>query len=104
MASLPGINPKGKRRNLVPLSAPHRVKLAAALFAACLFALCPAARAQQQSIKLDKIEFKGLERVKEEEALGKSGLTAGQTVSIDDVEAAANRDRKSVEMGKGVDV
>jgi outer membrane protein insertion porin family len=66
------------------------VKFAVALFAACLL-LVSAAGAQQQSIKLDKIEFKGLERVKEEEALGKSGLTAGQTVSIDDVEAAANR-------------
>ncbi|HWS88974.1 MAG TPA: POTRA domain-containing protein [Pyrinomonadaceae bacterium] len=73
------------------MSAPHRVKSAAALFAACLFALAPAARARQQSLKLDRIEFKGLERVKEEEALGKSGLTAGQTVSVDDVEAAANR-------------
>jgi outer membrane protein assembly factor BamA len=75
----------------VPLSVPHRVKLA--LFAACLLLLPAVGRAQQpqQSIKLDKIEFKGLERVKEEEALGKSGLAAGQTVSIDDVEAAANR-------------
>ena len=75
----------------MPLSAPRRVKTAFALFAACLFALAPASRAQQQSLKLDKIEFKGLEHVKEEEALGKSGLTAGQSASIDDVEAAANR-------------
>ncbi len=77
----------------MPLSAPHRVKLAAVLCAACLFALAPAARAQQQpqSIKLERIEFKGLERVKEDEALSKSGLAAGQTVTIDDVEAAANR-------------
>jgi outer membrane protein insertion porin family len=68
------------------------VKAAAALFAAC-FLLAAVARAQQpqQPIKLAKIEFKGLERVKEEEALGKSGLAAGQTVGIDDVEAAANR-------------
>lgn len=77
----------------MPLSVPHRVKLTVALFAACLFVLAPAARAQQpqQSLKLDKIEFKGLERVKEPEALEKSALAVGQTVSIDDVEAAANR-------------
>jgi outer membrane protein insertion porin family len=77
----------------VPWSVPHRVKSTVALFAACLLLSAAGARAQQpqQSIKLDKIEFKGLERVKEEEALGKSGLAAGQTVSIDDVEAAANR-------------
>ncbi|HEX7314162.1 MAG TPA: POTRA domain-containing protein [Pyrinomonadaceae bacterium] len=77
------------------MSAPHRVKFVVALFAACLlFAATTGARQQpqpQQSIKLDRIEFKGLERVKEDEALGKSGLTTGQTVVIDDVEAAANR-------------
>ena len=43
------------------------------------------------SADLDRIEFKGLERVKEPEALEKSGLAAGQTVSLDDVEAASNR-------------
>jgi outer membrane protein assembly factor BamA len=80
----------------VPLSVPHPVKTASAataLFAACLLVLVPCARAQQpqQPIKLDKIEFRGLERVKEPEALEKSALTIGQTVSIDDVEAAANR-------------
>ena len=81
----------------MPLSAPRRVYFAAAvvaLFAACLLPPATAARAQQpapQSIKLDKIEFKGLERVKEPEALEKSGLAAGQTVDIDTVEAAANR-------------
>ena len=80
----------------MPLPAPHRVNTASAvvLFAACLLLFATAARAQQppqQSIKLDKIEFKGLERVKEPEALEKSGLTVGQTVSIDDVEAASNR-------------
>jgi outer membrane protein insertion porin family len=68
------------------------VTFVVALFAACLLP-APPARAQQpaQSIKLERIEFKGLERVKEPEALEKSGLTAGQTVTIDDVEAAANR-------------
>lgn len=77
----------------MPLSAPQRLQCAVALFAACLALLAPAARGQQpqQAIKLDKIEFKGLERVKEPEALEKSALTAGQTVSLDDVEAAANR-------------
>jgi outer membrane protein insertion porin family len=44
-----------------------------------------------QTIKLEKIEFKGLERVKDTEALEKSGLKVEQSVSIDDVEAAANR-------------
>jgi outer membrane protein assembly factor BamA len=66
-----------------------------ALFAACLLLLSAAsARAQQppaQSIKLDRIEFKGLDRVKEPEALEKSGLAVGQSVDIDAVEAAANR-------------
>ncbi|MCA1620810.1 MAG: hypothetical protein LC795_16180 [Acidobacteria bacterium] len=79
----------------MPLSAPHRVSptRAFALFAACLLLLSHA-RAQQppaQSIKLDKIEFKGLDRVKEPEALEKSGLAVGQSVDIDAVEAAANR-------------
>ena len=75
------------------LSAPHRVKFVVALCAACLRWAAPAGARQQpqQSIKLDRIEFKGLDRVKEDEALGKSGLTLGQTVVIDDVEAAANR-------------
>jgi outer membrane protein insertion porin family len=54
------------------------------------------ARQQQQQgapqgLKIDKIEFKGLERVSEAEALEKSALQVGQTVSIDDVDAAANR-------------
>jgi outer membrane protein insertion porin family len=64
-----------------------------ALLAACLlpFAHAHAQQPPQQSIKLDKIEFKGLERVKETEALEKSGLATGQTVDIDTVEAAANR-------------
>ena len=81
----------------MPLPAPHRVYFAAALalFAACLLLPAHGTRAQQQpppqSLKLDKIEFKGLDRVKEPEALAKSGLNVGQTVSIDDVEAAANR-------------
>ena len=81
----------------MPLSAPHRIKRvpAAALFAACVLLLAPALAPAQappaQSMKLDKIEFKGLERVKEPEALEKSGLQVGQSVDIDAVEAAANR-------------
>lgn len=81
----------------MPLSAPRRVRPASALplFAACLLLLAAAtARAQTppaQSIKLDRIEFKGLDRVKEAEALEKSGLQVGQSVDIDAVEAAANR-------------
>jgi outer membrane protein insertion porin family len=97
MALLPSGKPMNKRRNFVPLSAPHRFGYArAALFAACLLLTFVPARAQQpqapaQSLKLDKIEFKGLDRVKEPEALEKSGLQVGQTVDIDAVEAAANR-------------
>jgi outer membrane protein insertion porin family len=86
----------------VLLFVPRHVKSAFALilFAACmLLAHVPArAQAQQpqgasqaQAIKLEKIEFKGLERVKEAEALEKCGLQAGQTVDIDAVEAASNR-------------
>jgi len=93
----------------VPLFDPHRrhpspavilTLLAVALF---VLALCPSPlRAQQQgaqqqaqvpaqTLKLDRVEFKGLERVTEAEALEKSGLQAGQTVSIDEVDTAANR-------------
>jgi outer membrane protein insertion porin family len=80
----------------VPLSAPQRVRPATALllFAACLLLAAANVRAQTppaQSIKLDKIEFKGLDRVKEAEALEKCGLQVGQSVDIDAVEAAANR-------------
>jgi outer membrane protein assembly factor BamA len=84
----------------VPLPTPQRLAPARlfALFAACLLLLGPAsASARQspqgpaQSIRLERIEFKGLERVKEPEALEKSGLLPGQSVDIDAVEAAANR-------------
>lgn len=44
-----------------------------------------------QTLKLDRIEFKGLEHVKESDALEKSGLQAGQSVTIDDIEAASER-------------
>jgi outer membrane protein assembly factor BamA len=67
------------------------------VFAACLLlAVAPThARARQsqgaQTMKLEKIEFKGLERVGQSEALEKSGLQAGQSVDLDAVDAAANR-------------
>ena len=86
------------------ISAPRRVRgprafaLAAAALLAIVFQTSPAlARRQQQqqpaqqSIKLERIEFKGLEKVKPEEALAKSGLAVGQGVSIDELDAVANR-------------
>ena len=49
-------------------------------------------RAQtSQTLTLAKIEFKGLERVTEAEALEKSGLRTGQVVTIADLDAAADR-------------
>jgi outer membrane protein assembly factor BamA len=42
-------------------------------------------------VKLERVEFKGLERVKQEEAVEKTGLTPGQSVSIDELDAVANR-------------
>jgi outer membrane protein insertion porin family len=81
----------------VPLRARTSRAAARALFAAALLGLvlyAPTARAQQgapQAMRLERIEFKGLERVKEEEALEKSGLKTGQSVSIDELDAAANR-------------
>ena len=80
----------------MPLLAPQRVRPASTLllFAACLLLAAAHTFAQTppaQSIKLERIEFKGLERVKEPEALERSGLQVGQSVDIDAVEAAANR-------------
>lgn len=79
-------------RNIRSSYAPACALAAAALIALALQAT--PARAQQpaqQSIKLERIEFKGLERVKEAEALEKSGLTMGQSVTIDELDAVANR-------------
>jgi outer membrane protein insertion porin family len=77
------------------LSVPHRKKSSHIFLftAACLLlALAPTPlRAQAQAMKLEKIEFKGLERVKEAEALEKSGLQIGQTVTIEEVDAAGDR-------------
>lgn len=84
----------------MPLSVRPRLKPSPAfcLAVACLFlaAVSPPVLARQQqgaqqSLKIDKIEFKGLERVTEAEALEKSGLQVGQTVSIEEVDTAANR-------------
>ena len=80
------------------LFVPRRVSLARAfvLLAACVLVAPAAVEARQaqgagQSVKLEKIEFKGLERVTEAEALAKSGLQTGQSVSVDAIEAAADQ-------------
>jgi outer membrane protein insertion porin family len=82
----------------VSLFIPLRVRFArAAVFlAACLLCAPAAVEARQaqgagQTFKLEKIEFKGLEHVTETQALEKSGLQTGQSVSVDAVEAAADR-------------
>ena len=64
--------------------------VAAALL--CVFSHATHARQDgSHVVKLERIEFKGLERVKDSEALEKSGLTVGQSVSIDELDAVANR-------------
>jgi outer membrane protein assembly factor BamA len=65
--------------------------VAAVLFALTLHA--QQARAQQPAqpaMRLERIEFKGLERVKVDEALEKSGLKVGQSVTIDELDVVAN--------------
>jgi outer membrane protein assembly factor BamA len=62
-----------------------------ALFALTLYT--QPVRAQQptqQAMRLERIEFKGLERVKQDEALEKSGLKVGQSVTIDELDVVAN--------------
>lgn len=83
------------------MSVPQRARpsqaSARALAAAVLIALtlCAAPALARQDgkhvVKLERIEFKGLERVKQEEAVEKSGLAPGQSVSIDELDAVANR-------------
>jgi outer membrane protein assembly factor BamA len=74
-----------------PSSAQACALVVAALFASVLQVTPARARqATAQSIRLERIEFKGLERVKESEALEKSGLKVGQSVSIDELDAVAN--------------
>lgn len=68
-----------------------RVLVTAALIVLTLYV--QPTRAQQpaqQAMKLERIEFKGLERVKQEEALEKSGLKVGQSVTIDELDVVAN--------------
>jgi outer membrane protein assembly factor BamA len=85
----------------VSLSVPQRTRssyasacaLVAVVFCVVTLHATPE-RAQQaapQTVTLERIEFKGLERVKESEALEKSGLKTGQSISLDDLDAVANR-------------
>jgi outer membrane protein assembly factor BamA len=84
----------------VSLSVPQRTRssyaFARVFVVAMLLALtlhAQQARAQQsaqQALRLERIEFKGLERVKESEALEKSGLKVGQSVTIDELDVVAN--------------
>ena len=71
----------------------HACAFAFAALLAVILQATPALARQdgQHVVKLERIEFKGLERVKQEEALEKSGLKAGQSVSIDELDAVANR-------------
>ncbi len=98
MASAPRLNSFKDGEIFVSLFVPSRVSFVRAvlLLAACALAAPPAVEGRQtqgagQSVKLEKIEFKGLERVTEAEALEKSGLQAGQSVSVDAIEVAADR-------------
>jgi outer membrane protein assembly factor BamA len=81
----------------VPLRGRSSYALACAVVVAALIAVAlqtASAGARQDGshvVKLERIEFKGLQRVKDSEALEKSGLTAGQSVSIDELDAVANR-------------
>lgn len=93
-------------------SAPRRARsayapartLATALLAALTLCAAPALAQQdgKHVVKLERIVFKGLQRVKEAEALEKTGLTVGQSVSVDELDAVAN---KLLESGlfKGLD-
>ena len=82
------------------LRKPVRAVVRALCFVVFILAACatcaragqtPTPQGAQQALKLERIEFKGLARVTEAEALEKSGLQAGQTVSIEQVDAAADR-------------
>jgi outer membrane protein assembly factor BamA len=83
------------------LSVPQRARpsyasacaLAAVALLVIVFQASPALARQdgKHVVKLERIEFKGLERVKQEEAVEKTGLTPGQSVSIDELDAVANR-------------
>lgn len=83
------------------LSVPQRARssyasaraFAAALLIALTLCAAPALARQdgKHVVKIERIEFKGLERVKQEEAVEKTGLTPGQSVSIDELDAVANK-------------
>lgn len=83
------------------LSVPHRARppyasacaLAAAAFLLIVLQATPALARQdgKHVVKLERIEFKGLERVKQEDAIEKTGLSVGQSVSIDELDAVANK-------------
>lgn len=71
----------------------HRLILIVAFVALC--SSFTVARAQQQppaeKMRLAKIEVTGLKRVKEEEIVAASGLQVGQTLVVDDFDAASQR-------------
>jgi len=90
------VAPFVSRRSIPQRRIPSSVSRGLLAAALVFVALCVPAFSQQQqgaaqTLKLDRIEFKGLEKVKETEALEKSGLQPGQSVTLDDVDAAANR-------------
>lgn len=61
----------------------------------CFAGLASIARAQEptpgQTFKLAKIDFVGLKRLKPDEAVAASGLTVGQTVTMDTLDEAGNK-------------
>jgi len=67
--------------------------LVSALLAALTLCAAPALARQdgKHVVKLERIEFKGLQKVKKEEALEKTGLAVGQSVSVDELDAVASR-------------
>ncbi|HLM58361.1 MAG TPA: POTRA domain-containing protein [Pyrinomonadaceae bacterium] len=74
------------------LIAPRFKWAVCALFLLALAAPPMLARQAAQTIKLAKIEFSGLDKLKPEDALAKSGLAVGQTADVPDaIDAAAAR-------------
>ncbi|HWS56827.1 MAG TPA: POTRA domain-containing protein [Pyrinomonadaceae bacterium] len=71
-----------------PRAAARLVFMAAALLAP---ALAPAQSPPAQAMRLAKIEFEGLERVTRDDALARSGLQAGQTATLEQIEESAQR-------------
>lgn len=86
------------RRSVRPTAPRARVCLALVVFVLSLAAVAQPAPQQQQQpapaagqMRLAKVEFTGLDRVKPAEALAASGLAAGQDVDINAIDAAADR-------------